>query len=163
MLVVTITAVAVAAAVLLALTARGLLRATRGSILVTVRGNSMAPTFRNGDRVVARRQPGDTCRAGDVVVFAVHRTVALRGDPPLRLKRVAAVAGDPAPPWMAGEADQRLGVVVPPGHVAVCGDNDVTETSKDLGYVPYEAVIGVVATNRHRPDHELNGRLLGPA
>ena len=138
----------------------------------TVRGSSMAPTFRDGDRVYAFRRP--RYRVGDVIVFDVTSPVApgadqigdagrnrgtdrnrgtgralgagqardagrARGgaDPAWRIKRVTAVAGDPAPDWAAGPT-------VPPGCLVVDGDNPVSQGSRQLGYVRAAQVLGAV-------------------
>ena len=59
-------------------------------IRVTVRGNSMSPTLHDGQTLVARRLLLRSPRRREVIVFRVP-------DPelPHRIKRVAAVAGDP--------------------------------------------------------------------
>src|ERR1700733_627470 len=64
--------------------------ARRRFMLITVRGTSMAPTYRNGERLIVRR---GGYAAGDVVLFrapAPHRVQWL-------VKRAVAVGGDPAP------------------------------------------------------------------
>src|SRR3954470_22755922 len=65
-------------------------------IVVVVTGNSMAPTFRHGERLLARRQRRAP-RTGDAVVFTAPE--ARRGELALRVKRVAAVAGEEVPTW----------------------------------------------------------------
>ncbi|MFD9700808.1 S26 family signal peptidase [Lentzea sp. NPDC059081] len=105
-------------------------------IRVTVRGNSMAPTLRDGQELLARklfRRP----RRSEVIVFRVP-------DPelPHRVKRVAAVAGDPVPDWLAPALP---GVTrVPAGFVAVAGDNPRSQDSRQLGLVDCRDVVGTL-------------------
>jgi signal peptidase I len=109
----------------------------------TVRGESMTPTFADGEVVTVRLRPKRPYTVGDVVVFSTDSTQALGGDPLCRIKRIAAVAGDPLPSWLADHAVFSEGTV-PPDHVVVNGDNPQSETSSHLGYIPISAVIGVV-------------------
>ncbi|GAA2690700.1 MULTISPECIES: S26 family signal peptidase [Actinosynnema] len=103
---------------------------------VTVRGGSMAPTLRDGQRLVARRRARGP-RRGEVVVFRVPDPVL-----PHRIKRVAAVAGDPVPDWLA---PTMPGVHrVPAGFVAVAGDNPRSQDSRQLGLVSCRDVVGAV-------------------
>jgi signal peptidase I len=124
-------AVAVAAAV--AVVAR------RRVVAATVRGSSMAPTFHDGDRVYALRRA--RYRVGDVVVFDVGPPA-----PAWRIKRVTAVAGDPAPDWAGG--DRAAGRRVPPGCLVVAGDNPLSQGSRQLGYIPVARVLGAVRVPR---------------
>ncbi len=106
-------------------------------VIVTVRGNSMLPTYRDGDVLLAvRHWP---LRSGRTVVF---RTPPWGGGPPYRVKRLIAVAGEPTPGWVLAAVP---GVPVPPGRVVVRGDADGSEDSKHYGYVSTRHVIGVVA------------------
>lgn len=108
-------------------------------------GSSMAPTFRDGQRVWAfhRRRYA----IGDVIVFAVP--AGLSG-PQWRIKRVCATAGDPAPDWMPGQ--ERT---VPPATVAVTGDNPISQDSRQLGWIRLSDVLGRV---RPRPGTVRCGR-----
>lgn len=123
---------AVAAALLAAVV---LLR--RHAMIITVQGYSMAPTYFNGDRLIVRR--GKTCCTGDVVVFRLAEPIP--GAPPMLVKRVAAVAGDPVPssvrPAVAAE-------VVPPGRFVVLGDNSQSLDSRKLGLIAIEHLVGTV-------------------
>jgi signal peptidase I len=119
----------------------------RSFLIATVRGNSMAPALRDGESVKIRRQRGEVCRRGDVVLFAVGEEHHVGGDPRWRIKRVAAIAGDPAPDWMPGSDTSRK-ACVPPGHIAICGDNPASETSRELGYISHGVVVGVVIPTR---------------
>ena len=123
-----------------------LVRWLRGRWLsVTVRGSSMAPTFRDGQRLVVRRsRAGAALRCGDVIVFALtadqiasEKTEAI----PYRVKRVAAVAGDPVPDWLRPLATDAR---VPPGHVVVSGDNPRSQDSRHLGYIDARSIVAVV-------------------
>ncbi|WP_078603299.1 MULTISPECIES: S26 family signal peptidase [unclassified Streptomyces] len=129
----------------------------RRLVAVTVRGTSMEPTYRDGDRVLVRRDSRFT--PGQVVV--VERPVPGRGwhRPPLArdsaahavtgrdwlIKRVAAAPGDPVPheriPALAHVPETR----VPPGRLVLLGDNPaVSFDSRRVGYFPAERVLGAV-------------------
>lgn len=120
----------------------------RAWLVITVRGSSMHPTFVDGHRVLARRQSGEACRPGDVVVFAACAASApvdpIPGDPVWRIKRVVALADDPVPEWMSSPGR------VPAGHLVVVGDNPVSQGSQQLGFIPHAAVLGVVPTRRRK-------------
>ncbi|SHF93148.1 signal peptidase I [Streptoalloteichus hindustanus] len=105
-------------------------------IRVTVRGHSMSPTLHDGQRLVARRLRRHP-RRGDVIVFRVPDD-----ELPHRIKRVAAVAGDPLPDWLAPALPGLSHV--PPGHVAVVGDNPRSQDSRQLGLVDCRDVLGRV-------------------
>jgi signal peptidase I len=107
-------------------------------IVVVVTGTSMAPTFQDGERVLVRRRHRAP-RLGDAVVFAAPET--RRGELALRVKRVAAIAGDRVPEW----AHAALGAGdVPIDHVVVAGDNPHSQDSRQLGFIPTSAVIAIV-------------------
>ncbi|RKG48668.1 S26 family signal peptidase [Corallococcus sp. AB011P] len=123
--------------------------ARRRWLVVTVRGNSMAPTLRDGQQLLARRRVGDSGYArSDVIVFLLpaERLAAMSSeDPPYLIKRVAAVAGDPVPDWAWAKLGADARTCVPSGKVVVSGDNvDNTQDSRQLGYIDAEAIIGVV-------------------
>ena len=132
---------------------------SRRLVAVTVRGPSMEPTYRDGDRVIVRR--GTSVTVGQVVV--VERPAAHGGWParpiPARagasavsrrqwmIKRVDAVPGDPAPtrsvPALANTPDGP----VPPGKLVLLGDNrEASYDSRQLGYFPMERILGTLAT-----------------
>jgi len=135
----------IALAVLGAMIAVGLV-ARRRWMIVTVRGHSMAPTLRDGERLIARRwSPAAVPVTGELIVFLPD---ALG----YRIKRVAGVAGDPVPAWLAARDGERIpaghvpaGHVpaghVPAGHVIVRGDNPRSEGSRELGYIALDAII----------------------
>lgn len=120
--------------------------ALRRWIIVQVRGTSMLPTLRDGERLLARRlRPGQPLEHGDLVVFLPPAAPG-PGEPPVLVKRVAAVAGDPVPLWAA---DLRAsGPRVPTDHVVVHGDNPRSMDSRHLGYVPRARVLATIA-QRH--------------
>jgi signal peptidase I len=141
---------AAAAAVALAASALGLKAClARHYIVVTVQGASMAPTYRHGERVVVRRRPGRQVTTDQVALVDLPETIrpippGVSAEDSLRnrrvIKRIAAVAGDPRPPSI--EADDP---VVPAGHIVLLGDNPLASgDSRQFGYVPVEAVVGVV-------------------
>ncbi len=119
-------------------------------LVVEVRGGSMAPTLRDGQQLLARRGRGYL--RGDMVVFRAPRPdgSSAAGDPPYRSKRVAAVAGEPVPPWLATRAGVAGHRRVPAHHLAVSGDHPVSEDSRHFGFVPDDAVLGYVRS-RARP------------
>lgn len=105
---------------------------------VTVRGLSMRPALQPGDRVLARRVPLAAVRAGQIVVVA-----APDGDAgvPWLIKRVAAVPGDPVPPWLGRGRAPR----VPPNCFLILGDNAaVSRDSRHLGFLAAGDLLGVV-------------------
>jgi len=136
----TITALAAVAAALLA---RWLL------VIVTVRGESMVPTYQPGDRVLVLRRLGRTPRRGDVVVirrpsadsgWRGEDDEAAIGSLEWWIKRVAAVPGDEVTAATPASGSTR----VPPGHVFVLGDNPDSSDSRRLGFVPLSRVMGSV-------------------
>lgn len=121
------------------MTVRGVISAWLGRrfVVVTVRGLSMEPTFRHGDRVLARRRVPVT--TGQVVV------VESPGDGNLVIKRVAAVPGDPVPRGRCPAIADVPERVVPPGRLVLLGDNAaVSDDSRRLGYFALDRVLGVV-------------------
>jgi signal peptidase I len=132
----------------------------RRLVAVTVSGTSMEPTYRDRERVIARR--GASPRVGQVVVVeepavaggwahlalppaAPARAVATRR---WMIKRVAAVAGDRTPP-----AGRLPGGVVPPGALVLLGDNRRGSfDSRHVGYFPAERLLGTVVRTRRAHD-----------
>ncbi|HEX8865004.1 MAG TPA: S26 family signal peptidase [Lentzea sp.] len=106
-------------------------------IRVTVRGTSMSPTFADGQRLLARRLLLRSPRRREVIVFRVPDA-----ELPHRIKRVAAIAGDPVPSWLAPSLPGTTHV--PPGFVAVVGDNARSQDSRQLGLVDCRDVVGAV-------------------
>ncbi|KAA9373899.1 S26 family signal peptidase [Microbispora cellulosiformans] len=124
-------------------------------VVVTVRGRSMQPTLRDGDRVLVRRRGVTAVRPDDLVVFTDVIDAppvpvpawAAEDDGPrtvLVVKRAIAVPGDPVPgtrvPVLAGRTAS-----VPTGRLVVLGDNPaVSRDSRLYGYVAGERLLGVV-------------------
>ncbi|WP_284466923.1 S26 family signal peptidase [Actinomadura madurae] len=118
----------------------------RSLVVVTVHGTSMMPTLRDGDRVLVRRRPLPHVRRGDIVVL----------EPPLdgrylpgpagpdgrtwNVKRVAALPGDDLPSGVPGAS----GDTVPPGALAVLGDNPDSIDSRHRGLFSGDRLLGVV-------------------
>lgn len=112
----------------------------RRLLVVTVLGVSMEPTYRSGDRLLVRRSRLKAIRTGQIVV--VQLSGATPGDSTAGrlVKRAVAVPGDPVPPQIP-IADQ----IVPEGRLLVLGDNPArSNDSRRLGYIPADALIGVV-------------------
>ncbi|ACZ85534.1 S26 family signal peptidase [Streptosporangium roseum] len=126
----------------------------RRHLVVTVRGPSMTPTYRHGDRVLVRRRSGGRIRTGQVALVDLPERMrpvpdGTASEDILRnrrvIKRVAAVPGDPVPFPVQGP-----GPVVPPGCLVLLGDNpDGSGDSRQYGYVPTDAVVGVVLRPLH--------------
>lgn len=129
--------VVAAAGVLAVGTVVALVLLRRTLLTITVHGNSMSPTFADGDRLVVRR--GGQGTVGDVVVFAHPAPVA--GDPDMLVKRVAAVPGDPVPAAVRPVVDCPD---VPRGQLVVLGDNAHSLDSRTLGFIAADDVVGVV-------------------
>lgn len=112
-------------------------------LIVTVQGESMRPTLREGDRVlVVRRSRMSRPRGGDLVVCHSPRVLAGASESNgLIVKRVVAVAGERIP-W---NADRSSEAVVPTGSVYIMGDaTDYSNDSRDFGPVPWNRVLGTV-------------------
>lgn len=110
--------------------------------VVTVLGLSMAPTFRNGDRVLVGRVPTGRIRTGEIVV------IGFPSQEPGRqwiIKRVAAVGGERVPDWLTGSPGLTGAVAVPAGSLIVIGDNrEASLDSRQAGFLPADQVLGVV-------------------
>ncbi|GAA0922429.1 S26 family signal peptidase [Virgisporangium aurantiacum] len=123
--------------------------ARRRLVVVTVRGASMAPTLRDGDRVMVRRTPGARVRRGQIVVLehpdadGKYRIQA-RDRRIWMIKRCTAAAGDPVPagiPERCRTVDGR----VPSGVLTVLSDNlSHPNDSRKFGFLPHDRVLGVV-------------------
>ncbi|MFC4116316.1 S26 family signal peptidase [Nonomuraea zeae] len=144
----------------------------RRYLVVTVRGESMLPTYRPGERLVLRRTPPRSLRTGQVVVLteagASRPGTPLSGPrapadggtllsgqrapadgtgtgPHLIIKRVAAVPGDPIPRDTVPALRTAPGTHVPAGHLVVLGDNaDRSHDSRHSGYLTTDRLLGVV-------------------
>lgn len=144
-----LTVVAVAGALVLggAAAALGVLVWIRRQVFVLeVSGESMLPTLRQGDRMLAERTGRGTVIApGRIVVLVDPQTPVLRDERNRRrrnylVKRVAAVAGDPLPEGVPGDRG-----TVPEGCLVVLGDNpEHSVDSRGFGPVPVGRVVGTV-------------------
>lgn len=136
------------------LTTAGLLAlARRVFLLVTVRGHSMSPWLRDGDRVVAlARVGGLPLRRGWVVCGPLRGPlgrVAFGGVPDteegLFVKRVVAGPGDPLG-GSGGQPPRRI----PQGQWFLQGDNPGSGDSRHWGLVPDGEVTSVVVARLRR-------------
>lgn len=110
--------------------------------IATVAGESMAPTFRHGDRVLIRRTSAGALRRGDVVMIAMA-TSRHESRQKWIIKRVAALPGDLIPAEVP--RSPRTRDRVPAGMLLVLGDNpDFSIDSREFGYVPANGVFGRV-------------------
>ena len=89
-------------------------------------------SIEDGGDVVEDARP---CRPGDRT--GVHHRMWM-------VKRVAAVSGDPAPPFLPAWTRSPTGLV-PDGHVVLLGDNaELSRDSRLFGAVRTDRVVGVV-------------------
>ena len=113
--------------------------------VIIVRGASMTPTLREGERVLARRVHGQAVRSGDIVILRVPG-LGTDGTPNryTAVKRVAATAGDPLPPFLRLQTTTGS-ELLPAGHLAVLGDNlTASADSRQWGLVPAANVLAKV-------------------
>ena len=111
--------------------------------LITIEGNSMSPTFADGDRILIRLgsgAAGGRLRPGAVVVFR-NPCPGSAADPRWLVKRVAAIEGTPVPPDIRPATGDHG--VVPAGCIVVRGDNPTSLDSRQFGYVARRDVLGV--------------------
>jgi signal peptidase I len=126
-----------AAASLTAVLVSAALYLRRRLVVVTVRGASMLPSLRDGDRVLVRRCGPARLRRDAIVVAAQPRAPVTVWT----IKRVVALPGDAVP------ADVRVAAgatSVPAGAVVVKGDSAVSVDSRQLGFYSTADVMGVV-------------------
>ena len=115
-------------------------------LVITVRGDSLSPTLRAGERLVVRRPRGRPLAyaTGDIIVFAVGSPpLATRSGPDHRVKRIAAVAGEPVPGWARAALGAREDALVPADRVVGAGDNARSQDSRQLGYIAVSAIVAV--------------------
>ncbi|MFD5557093.1 S26 family signal peptidase [Streptomyces sp. NPDC127068] len=112
--------------------------------VVAVRGDSMAPTLQNGERVVVRCRTLAEVGRGDVVVLKPPRSSGPSAhrpdDPGWNIKRVVALPGDPVPADTAG-GDARD--TVPPGSLVVFGDGPDSIDSRHRGFFDGDRLLGI--------------------
>ncbi|MEV0231400.1 S26 family signal peptidase [Nonomuraea sp. NPDC050786] len=134
----------------------------RRYLVVTVEGESMLPSYRPGERVLVRRTPPGSLRAGQVVVLSglPHApssehprepsapgtsAAELSPGPHWIIKRVAAVPGDPIPRDTVPALRTAPGTRVPDGRLVVLGDNpDRSYDSRLAGYLAADRLFGMV-------------------
>ena len=136
---------------------------------VVVMGNSMSPTYHNGQVVWMRRfHAGMPLHAGDIVVFrhdggiAIKRVMAMPGTllPRFRFRGGTYLFEDEVPPSLYAciEKMRARGIVVrddvhvPEGCVYMLGDNrNASFDSRDFGPVALDEVMGVIPGAATRP------------
>jgi signal peptidase I len=118
----------------------GLVGLRRRLLVVRVRGNSMLPTYRHDDVLLAVRRRIDRVQVGDVVVFDPPPPAAkpAAAGPEWMVKRVVAVPGDPLP-----ESVPATDRVVPPHTLVVYGDNGGYD-SRSFGLLDADRLLAVV-------------------
>jgi signal peptidase I len=121
----------VVALVVLILACGALIAARRRFLVVTVRGTSMMPTLRPGERLLARRTGIGSIERGAIVVVRLDA-------PDFYVKRVTAVAGDPVPDGVPAAT-----ATVPDRMVVLRGDNHHSLDSRVWGCVPVDRIVGV--------------------
>jgi signal peptidase I len=131
-----------------------------------VRGDSMYPTYVNGQVVLVRRLGWLTppLKRGDVVVlrkdndFIIKRIYRLPGeeitDPGIAEMSYAGELSDYyEQPLAKDDTRKRQRLFVPEGYLAILGDNPrVSEDSRVFGPVPIRDVIGVVVASPPPPN-----------
>ncbi|MCG8347123.1 MAG: signal peptidase I [Chloroflexales bacterium] len=146
--------------IILLLAVLGLMRFTL--VIVTVRNQSMAPTFIDGDRaLVFRYYPTKWLRRSQIVLVGwpqPHRDSSSFpfGCIPF-IKRIIGLPGDTlaVPDITSADLDllteAKLAILpqriwtVPEKHLFVCGDNPLSAPdSRVWGPIPYQSVVGVV-------------------
>jgi signal peptidase I len=119
-------------------------------LFVRIDGSSMEPTLHSGQLVRSRRlDHSSVVSPGDVIVFRTPVHLA-ENSPPLRVKRVVAVAGADG----RGQQQTATGRAIPTGFVEVAGDNPRSETRKDLGLISLSDVLARVQLNDGCENHE---------
>lgn len=125
----------------------GLLRwLRRRYVIITVRGESMSPTYHSGDRLLVRRAPAHAVRRGDCVVFTSAMGAKVSDNPDHWLvKRAVAVQGDPVPRADIPALSTSRARVIPPGHLVVLGDNTAQSVdSRHFGFITPDRLLGRV-------------------
>lgn len=126
--------------------------------MVVVRGESMDPTYRDGQTILARRRnwfSGPLSR-GDVVVLRQDRDIIIKRiyrlpgeeitDPDIvRRSQTSDLKDYYEQPLTQTEKNKPPRLFVPEGYIAILGDNRrVSEDSRIFGPVPLRDVLGVV-------------------
>ena len=122
----------------------------RRVFVVTVRGGSMEPTFRSGDRVLARRARLGAVRVGDVIIIGAQESPGSTW----LIKRAAAIPGDPVPRDRFAALAQVDGTAVPEGKLVILGDNPRSADSRLHGYYDGNLLAGVVVRKLRGPSRQ---------
>ncbi|WP_103936822.1 S26 family signal peptidase [Thermomonospora echinospora] len=121
----------------------------RRRIIIQVRGESMYPALRHGDRLLVRPCEAAEVSVGDIVVIeSPGRDLSWTTPPATRwtrdrrwlVKRVVAVPGDRRPDVLP--AVTRVPEVVAPKTLIVLSDNGGLD-SRVFGPIPFERLFGV--------------------
>jgi type IV secretory pathway protease TraF len=113
----------------------------------------MSPALAPGDNLLVRRCSCREVSRGDIVVIALPNAVlqeqasglaltAPEAAKPLMIKRVVALPGDRVPSIARRATWPDL--VVPNGNLVALGDHTLSLDSRQLGFIPEEAIVGVV-------------------
>jgi signal peptidase I len=126
--------------------AAGLTLARQRYLVVTVRGRSMEPTLRDGERVLVRRRPVSRIPRDEIIVMASASAAPSEpGDGRYRIKRIVARPRDPVPTALANDLGLPQGATVPENGILVLGDNSQhSHDSRQGGFYSRDQVIGVV-------------------
>jgi signal peptidase I len=109
-------------------------------LVVTVDGDSMAPAYTDGERLLVRRRGLRGVRRGMPVLVRLPPPEVGAVAEVLMVKRAAALPGDPVPVGVPGT--ERI---VPPAQLVVIGDNrNGSHDSRTVGCVRAGALVGVV-------------------
>ncbi|WP_412538958.1 S26 family signal peptidase [Longispora sp. K20-0274] len=127
--------------------------ARRNLVVVTVEGESMSPTYDDGDRVLVRRARAVPSAAGAVIVLAppadpdafVGRRRGREAGRLWFVKRLVAGPGDPVPAGLGPALTDAADTPVPAGAMVIVGDNPArSHDSRQEGFVAVDRVRGVV-------------------
>ncbi|MEY9841009.1 S26 family signal peptidase [Streptacidiphilus sp. EB103A] len=124
-------------------------------LVISVEGMSMAPSLKDGDRLLARRCRAHSVRAGEIVIVVRPDPVSGWKAPGAAsqsegtgvawyVKRAIAVGGQPVPAEFAAQARVDPGERVPAGTLLILGDNPRSDDSKQWGPCPDHLVRGRV-------------------
>jgi len=111
-------------------------------VVVSIHGDSMAPTLRVGDRVlVLRRWPRRWLRRGEVILLKPADRYLQNA----AVKRVGAVAGDHVKPgYDSATGAAAWSGLVGPEEIFIVGDSPGSVDSRWFGPVPVDEVAGLV-------------------
>ncbi len=126
---------------------------------VVVVGNSMEPTYRNGETLLAKRYEGQALAKGDLLVIemggeTIVKRVAFLGGEHVPQAKVLGWTDDVSPflYQAAGRAGRSRSLYVPKNKVYVRGDNAETAIdSRHFGTVPLEDIRMIVVDPRPKP------------